>query len=81
MKICRTGWEALGFGSYQDYLDSDMWKDKKRIFLSNVGRKCCHKCGTKIGLNIHHKHYENLGNESSKDLVILCFKCHEEEHK
>jgi len=74
-----NGWQSLGFKSYQEYLMSDMWKEKKEIFLSVHG-KFCDNCGSTKQLIIHHIHYETVSNESSKDLKVLCRKCHEEEH-
>lgn len=72
------GWKALGFKSYKDYLASDMWKDKKKLMLSLY--PSCQKCDSNIGLNVHHKNYYSVGNEGQEDLIVLCFKCHEEEH-
>lgn len=73
------GWESLGFKSYQNYLDSDMWKDKKDMIFLVKGKRC-ENCGSKKNLVIHHLHYETVGNESSKDVKILCIKCHNEVH-
>jgi hypothetical protein len=40
----------------------------------------CEKCGNP-GNQVHHTTYENIGNESTNDLILLCGKCHLEAHK
>jgi len=73
------GWKAIGFKSYQEYLESDWWKRTRDIILES--HPFCEKCGSKKSLVVHHKHYETVTNESIKDLMVLCWKCHNEEHK
>lgn len=34
-----------------------------------------------VNLQIHHIHYNNIGNEKMEDLVTLCINCHAEIHK
>ncbi len=41
--IVNTGFEAIGFKSYQDYLNSYMWKDKRDLILSFATH--CEECG------------------------------------
>ncbi len=74
-----SGWKALGFNSYQEYLMSQYWKDKRDFILEHFGNKCI-ECGTEKGLNVHHKNYDSVGNENTEDVTVLCFKCHKEEH-
>lgn len=73
------GWEALGFKTYSDYLNSTFWKEKRELILKEKGRKC-EKCGEIKFLCVHHTNYINLGNESKDDLKVLCRRCHEIEH-
>lgn len=79
-KIFKTGWEALGFKSYMDYLNSYLWKNKRDFVINLRGNKC-EKCDSRDNLNVHHLNYDNVCNERSRDLIVLCFKCHNEEHK
>lgn len=72
-------WQALGFITYQDYLNSDLWQEKKKWILECFNNEC-QKCKTKKGLNVHHKNYDSVGNENIHDVTVLCFKCHKEEH-
>lgn len=81
----------MGFGSYADYLNSDLWfwirkrflnSHEKRNLDSRVARqRCCWCCGSGFNLQIHHAEYSLqtlAGNLQSRDsLVILCRCCHE----
>ena len=72
----KTGWEALGFKTYSDYLQNPIWISKRDLFLSQ-NPKCI--CGKKAFL-VHHKHYKTVGSESGKDLISLCYDCHKKIH-
>lgn len=79
MKIYNHGWEALGFDSYSDFLNSIFWKEKREWIIKCKGSKC-ERCNSIKNLVVHHIHYETLGNESSKDVLVLCKECHNKEH-
>lgn len=49
------------------------------MVLKYYGHKCM-KCGNPNELNVHHKHYKTLGNEDIGDLIVLCKRCHNDEH-
>ena len=72
-------WKALGFETYQDYLASDFWKEKRDWILSCFENEC-QKCGSRKDLQVHHKNYNSVGNEKMRDLIVLCRKCHKEVH-
>ena len=62
---------------YQTYLRSPEWESKRQEKLESCQYKCqceggCHRQATQI----HHLHYDTLGNESLQDLQALCAKCH-----
>lgn len=67
--------------NYSDFLQTPYW-----TAISEHIRICaqykCQECGSKENLNIHHKTYENHGDEIHhlEDLVCLCQKCHEKHH-
>lgn len=46
--IYKYGWKVLGFNSYQEYLTSEIWQEKKKQYLEK--NKECSKCGTTKGL-------------------------------
>lgn len=60
---------------YEDYLKSEKWA-VKRIFALHRAGNACERCGYIFGLQVHHKHYRNLGHEPPEDLEVLCLDCH-----
>ena len=64
---------------YQDYLNSDHWKEIRIEALNRAGHRC-QLCSSTYNLNVHHNTYKNRGNEDLKDLVVLCRDCHAKFH-
>jgi len=67
--------------SYQDYLNSNWWREtrKKRLEIDN--HQCC-LCGSERYLHVHHLTYERLGKEDvDNDLMTLCEDCHHLVHE
>lgn len=68
---------------YTVYMASAAWKAKRLLVLERDGWQCmtcdCIHEGrfTKADLEVHHRHYRNLGNESLEDLVSICPECHD----
>lgn len=60
---------------YQAYLKSFSWHFKRWLRLNYAGHKC-ENCGSKTGLQCHHRTYERLYHERISDLRILCEICH-----
>ena len=63
---------------YHDYLLTEEWKIKRKYHLKKAKYKC-QLCGINIKdakLEVHHKTYENRGNEKYKDLIVVCNNCH-----
>lgn len=73
-----SGWKALGFKTYKDYLNSYMWIEKSTNIKIQIGH--CQKGGSTSNLNVHHLHYNNVGNEGIRDCIVLCRECHKEKH-
>ena len=61
------------------YRASKRWKDLRTSICSLRGFKC-ETCGAGGNLHVHHKTYENFGNESIDDLELLCAGCHRRRH-
>jgi 5-methylcytosine-specific restriction endonuclease McrA len=74
-----NGWKALGFNSYQEYISSEYWKNKKDWILECF-EWTCQKCKSKRNLIVHHKNYDSVGNENIHDVTVLCKQCHKKEH-
>lgn len=61
------------FIDYHKYLASDEWRKKKEHWIKLFGNDCI--CG-KVGTDLHHRHYKNLGTEPPHQLILLCRNCH-----
>jgi len=72
-------WQALGFKTYQEYLESQLWKDK-RDWIIKVKEAVCSRCGSTKRLNVHHISYDSCCNEKASDVMVLCWICHMREH-
>lgn len=62
--------------NYQEYIQSDAWKQKSAEAKERAGHKC-QLCNSSDKLETHHRTYDNLGYEEDNDLIVLCHKCHE----
>lgn len=63
--------------NYQTYINSPEWKEKaSRLKTGGV----CLVCKSNTNLHVHHLSYENLGHETSNDLVVLCAIHHRKAH-
>ncbi len=67
---------------YKQHLQSDYWKQLRTTVLTlhNNTCQCCKNQFRTYALHLHHKHYKTLGNESIKDVVLLCQDCHKIAH-
>lgn len=74
--------KQLGFASYRDYLNSELWKNNRRRFLEsgffNGKCKICHCRSSRI--EIHHRSYKRIGQEMLIDMIGVCPECHEAIH-
>lgn len=75
--------------SYHVYLRSDAWQLVRRSALARAGNRCQmrppwaadERCTETAGLQVHHRNYRNLGHEGPDDVIVLCERCHELEHR
>jgi len=63
---------------YQRYLASAEWAKIRIDIIHSRGGKC-ERCGGR-GQQVHHLTYANLFCEEPEDLVLLCGRCHQDEH-
>ena len=62
---------------YRKYIKSAEWKVKRQAKLEDCHGICeCEEGCCRKATQIHHLHYDTLGNESFEDLQALCAKCH-----
>ena len=68
--------------NYHKYMQSKAWKEKRQTKLDACNGKCeCEGGCTREATQVHHLHYDSLGNESLDDLQALCPKCHMQKSK
>jgi hypothetical protein len=65
--------------SYKDYLQTEWWKSVRQKALKRSLFRC-QLCNNPEKLNVHHRSYENIGNEKDCDLITLCQWCHAKFH-
>ncbi len=65
---------------YDEYLQTPHWRRKRRKAIRRHG-DACQCCGSRIELEVHHKHYRTKGRENFSDLEVLCRDCHIGKHQ
>lgn len=78
-KEFRDKLRNAGFQSYKEYLQSELWRQKKAEFFE-VRPRSCWVCNSQDQFEVHHKTYERVTCERLDDLVGLCGKCHDKVH-
>lgn len=72
------------WSSYEEYLESDVWGEKRLQVLKRCGGQCEAPGCTLRATEIHHKKYprhrSQLGNEPIEWLLGLCAAHHRDEH-
>lgn len=66
---------------YQDFLNTPYWKAISEAVKIKAGYRC-QLCNSNIGLNTHHRCYDNHGDElhNMQDLICFCEECHNNHH-
>lgn len=65
---------------YSEYLQTDHWQNLRLQMLQLAGYRC-QLCNTgDTVLHVHHRSYENRGQEPLNDLIVLCADCHGKFH-
>lgn len=69
---------------YRQYIASDAWLTSPARYeaLRSARFRCriCNAPSSEIILQVHHRTYVNLGDESPDDLTALCRDCHHDVH-
>jgi hypothetical protein len=67
--------EVLRQLTYEEYLQSPEWQEKRTTALGWFGH-CCQGCkASGVSLEVYHRHLENVGCEQKEDLMVLCEVC------
>jgi hypothetical protein len=65
--------------SYDRYMKSPEWKEKRKQAIAEAGDRC-QLCNNDHFLHVHHRTYERFGCEEISDLTVLCGYCHAKHH-
>lgn len=70
--------ENLPFDSYKEFLNSEYWMRVKRKAGSRIVYQRCEFCGAMDNLELHHKHYDFIGEKHELNAIIaVCRKHHQ----
>jgi hypothetical protein len=75
IRVGKQRWQPI---AYKDYIKSEAWAERKRIYYLSHPH-LCEVCGHP-DVDLHHLDYGNFGNEKDKNLAALCRIHHEEVH-
>ena len=73
---CRREGRHWTKATYQEYLQTEHWREFRLRALKRAGDKC-QVCAGHDRLVVHHNDYSRLGGELITDVVVLCTPCHE----
>lgn len=71
-----------GFRDHGEYVDSPLWKARRRAWLAALTRRACRVCGRawQDGPSFHAHHVDyaraGAGHELDRDLIPICSPCH-----
>lgn len=67
--------------SYHEYMQSDRWRELRRIAIDRDGGRC-RVCNGDQQLEVHHRRYpKNFAEDCLDNLTTLCAWCHRGFHK
>ena len=65
---------------YPEYLQTPEWRMRRQRKLEQADHRCSFCNRYHPSLNVHHRTYQNLGEELDSDLTVLCPPCHKKHH-
>lgn len=80
VKARREEVQRLKAMPYAEYLKTEHWQETRKAALKRA-RYRCQVCNTnERTLHVHHRTYENRGQEYAADVITLCENCHKTFH-
>jgi hypothetical protein len=64
---------------YLAYIFSPQWAKRRREHICYCGG-WCEICRKRKACQVHHWHYNSLGDELPQDLCAVCVQCHHDIH-
>lgn len=77
LKSRAIGILALRSMPYEDYLQTNHWRDIRKVAFARYNGQCL--C-SKDAREVHHANYARKGFEWPEDLIALCSECHARWH-
>jgi 5-methylcytosine-specific restriction endonuclease McrA len=65
---------------FAEYRKQPEWQVRRVQALTRARYRCQMCSSHHVTLDVHHRSYENYGDERPEDLVVLCRSCHEKFH-
>jgi hypothetical protein len=65
---------------FAEYRKQAEWQVRRVQALTRARYRCQMWCSHDATLDVHHRSYENYGDERPEDLVVLCRSCHQKFH-
>lgn len=65
---------------YSEYLQTLEWKRRRQQAIEIADHRCA-VCYSPKRLHVHHRTYQNVGDEKQSDLTVLCSECHDLFHR
>jgi 5-methylcytosine-specific restriction endonuclease McrA len=74
-RLAKARIQELKSMTYSSYLETDHW-NSIRVWVLKKAKFRCQLCNNQGEMHVHHRTYENRGNEQWGDLIVLCRSCH-----
>lgn len=65
---------------YKEYLRSPEWRARRERKLKAADYRCQFCNRHRSSLDVHHRTYQNFGEELDADLIVVCRACHDTFH-
>lgn len=80
-KFKKNFYARQNFSSYEEYLGSSLWREKRALVAKRAMGYCEHDLCNRAAEEVHHKRYPRIwGNEPIEWLVALCEEHHRAAH-
>lgn len=78
-KLCKQ-LNTFGFSSYKDFLESDLWREFRKVLRKKHPYNRCDSCLEEADqLFLHHRTYKRL--LSPEFVIWVCKDCHQQIHR
>ena len=59
--------------------DPEAWYGLRDLVILEQENECgvCWRSGEHYRMELHHRHYDNWGEEGEQDVILLCVSCHD----